>query len=407
MDFTMTPEEEAFRTEVLSWLEKTLPEFEEGPFGEVKTNPMAGSGPDANRAYKAFQKRLYDAGYAGMNFPKEYGGQGRGMMDEVIVKQCLAGFAGGLTTAGALAHALAAPTILHCGNEAQKKEFLPKLLDGTHNWCQGFSEPDAGSDVAGISTSAVKDGDHYVVNGQKVWSTNAQHGDYCILVVQTDPKAQKHRGLSYLLCDMTLPGIEVVGIPQITKEPEFNEIFFNDVRVPADMLVGNEGDGWKILLTTLMFERTLGDVVFGVAYEKNVEAMLEMANTTKRAGLPVIEDPILRQEIAKSYIDVMVLKYHGLRNLSNELEGGIPGPEGSIGKILWSEPNQRITESALSMQGPGSQVTGGSDWSITNGFWQYMYLRSKGNTIEAGTSEIQRNIIGERVLGLPKDSSRV
>lgn len=405
MDYLFTPEEEAFRGEVISWLEKTLPDFQAPPFGDVMRNPAAGSSPDAGRAYKAFQKRLYEAGYAGMNCPREYGGQGREMVHEVIVSQCLAGMAERLTTPGELSHALAAPTILHCGNEAQKKEFLPKILNGSHNWCQGFSEPNAGSDVSGISTRAVRDGDHYVVNGQKVWSTSAQLADYCILVVRTD-KTSKHKGLSYLLCDMTLPGIEVRGIPQITGEPEFNEIFFDNARVPADMLVGNEGDGWRILLTTLMFERTVGDVNMGVVHDKRIEAMLEMARTTKRSGRPVIEDPVFRQGLAKSYINVMVLKYHGLRNLSNELEGGIPGPEGSIGKLLWSEPYQWLTEFALDILGPGSQINADSEFSPDNGAWQYAFLRSKGGTIEAGTSEIQRNIIGERVLGLPKDASR-
>jgi len=406
VDYRFTEEEEAFRAGFISWLKKTLPDFEDPIYANILKDPMACSKPEGNLAYKTFQKRLFDAGYAGMNYPREYGGQGKGVIYEVIVQQCITEHCEPLIGPGGVAHALAAPTILHCGNEDQKKEFLPKIFDGTQNWCQGFSEPDAGSDVGNISTLAVKDGDHYVVNGQKVWSTNAHHGDYCILAVRTDPKAQKHKGLSYLLCDMTLSGVERNGIPQITRDPEFGEIFFDNVRIPAEMLVGNEGDGWKILLTTLMFERTLGDIEMGVSYTKRITKMLEMAAGEKRSGRPVLKDPNFRQKIARAYIDVMVLKYHGLRNLSKTIEGGIPGPEGSIGKLLWSEPNLRITESAISMQGPGSQILNGSDRSVMDGYWQYAYLKSKGDPILAGTSEIQRNIIGERVLGLPKDSSR-
>jgi alkylation response protein AidB-like acyl-CoA dehydrogenase len=300
---------------------------------------------------------------------------------------------------------MAVPVIYECGSEEQKKELLPKTLDGTYVWCQGFSEPDAGSDVANISTLAIKEGDHYVVNGQKVWTSVAHASDYCMLVVRTDPDSRKHRGLSYLFVDMTLPGIDVRPMKQITGESEFNEVFFDDVKVPADMLVGEEGGGWMIAITTLMFERVMGDVVTGSAYERNVHKMIDMAGIAKKSGKPVLDDPVYRQQLAQSYIDVMALKYHGLRNFANQAKGEMPGPEGSIGKLLWSEPNQRITEAAIGMMGPASTVTSGP-YSIHNGHWQYNFLRSKGNTIEAGTSEIQRNIIGERVLGLPKDASR-
>jgi alkylation response protein AidB-like acyl-CoA dehydrogenase len=230
--------------------------------------------------------------------------------------------------------------------------------------------------------------------------------DFCLLLVRTDPDTAKHKGLSYLLVDMKAPGVDVRPMTQITGESEFNEVFFDNVEVPVDMLVGQENMGWQIAITTLMFERVMGDVVIGAAYEKNITRMIAMAERTRRSGKPVIENPVFRQQLAQSYIEIMALKYHGLRSFSHQLKGGIPGPEGSIGKLLWSEPNQRLTEAAIGMQGPNSQILGGSAWSIDDGLWQYAYLRSKGNTIEAGTSEIQRNIIGERVLGLPKDMSR-
>lgn len=400
MDFTFTPEQEELRKEFTEWLKKTLP-ADWDPANQPKFETVE----EMKTAYQDFQKKLFDAGYAAMHYPKEYGGGGKTVNEELIILQTISNTCYSLKAAGTITHAMAVPVIYECGSEEQKKELLPKTLDGTFVWCQGFSEPDAGSDVANISTLAIKEGDHYVVNGQKVWTSVAHASDYCMLVVRTDPDSRKHRGLSYLFVDMSLPGIDVRPMKQITGESEFNEVFFDDVKVPADMLVGEEGGGWMIAITTLMFERVMGDVVTGSVYEGNVHKMIDLAGIAKKSGKPVLDDPVYRQQLAQSYIDVMALKYHGLRNFSNQAKGEMPGPEGSIGKLLWSEPNQRITEAAIGMMGPGSTITSGP-YSIHDGHWQYSFLRSKGNTIEAGTSEIQRNIIGERVLGLPKDASR-
>jgi alkylation response protein AidB-like acyl-CoA dehydrogenase len=401
MDFNLTPEQEEFRKGFVSWLENNLPEG-----WDPKKYRNYESSEKWAQAYRNFQRKLFDAGYAGMHYPKEYGGQGKTLMEEVIVLQTIASTCLELRAPGIITHGMAAPTILVCGNEEQKREFLPKILNGTHIWCQGFSEPNAGSDVANVSTRAVKENGYYIVNGQKVWTSVAHISDYCILLVRTNPDVPKHKGLSYLLLDMKLPGVEVRPITQITGEAEFNEVYLTDVRVPVEMLVGREGDGWTIAITTLMFERVVGDAIMAAAYLKNIERIIEMSYHVKRSGRPIIEDPVFRQKIAQAYIEVMALKYHGLRSLSNQLKGGIPGPEGSIGKLLWSEPNQRICEMAIGLQGLFGQVMRGSPWTIQDGMWQYMFLRSKGNTIEAGSSEIQRNIIGERVLGLPKDVSR-
>jgi alkylation response protein AidB-like acyl-CoA dehydrogenase len=401
MDFRFTPEQEAFREEFTSWLEKNLPEdWDPSRYRSYETSE------EWARAYKDFQKRLFEGGYAAMHYPKEVGGQGRTLMEEVIVLQALAYTCIELRMPGVITHGMAVPTIFTCGNEEQKRKYLPKILDGTHIWCQAFSEPNAGSDIANVSTRAVREGDHYILNGQKVWTSFAHVADYCIILVRTDPNVKKHRGLSYLLLDMKLPGVEVRPVTQITGEAEFNEVYMEDVQVPVEMLVGKEGQGWEIAITTLMFERVVGDATMAAAYSKNIDRMIDVARESKRSGRPIIEDPVFRQQLGQSYIDVMVLKYHGLRNLSNQLQGGMPGPEGSIGKLLWSEPNQRINEIVLGMQGPNSQIMSGSPWSVQDGYWQYGFLRSKGNTIEAGSSEIQRNIIGERVLGLPKDFSR-
>lgn len=401
MDYRLSEQEEAFRKEFRAWVDENLPEGYEA----FNFRDHTGSEEWA-AAYKAFQKRLYDAGYAAMHYPKEYGGQGRTMMEEVIVLQTLAEKCIGLRAPGIITHGMAVPTIFVCGSEEQKKEYIPKILDGTHIWCQGFSEPNAGSDVANVSTMAVRKGDHYVVNGQKVWTSFAHMSEYCIMLVRTDTKGPKHKGLSYLLLDMKAPGVEIRPIKQMTGEDEFNEIFMEDVKVPVNMLVGEEGQGWRIAITTLMFERVLGDAVMASAYSRNFERMLDMAKQTMRSGLPVIKDPIFRQQLGQAYIEIMALKYHGLRNLSHQIQGGMPGPEGSIGKLLWSETNQRIMETAVGMLGPKGHIFSGDPWAVNKGMWQYGFLRSKGNTIEAGTSEVQRNIIGERVLGLPKDATR-
>ncbi|MEW6441704.1 MAG: acyl-CoA dehydrogenase family protein [bacterium] len=401
MDYRLTPEQEQFRTGLVAWLKSNLPAGWDPSRYRNYDTPGAWA-----LAYKDFQRRLWEAGYASMHYPKVYGGQGRSLMEEVIVLQTLAATCMELRVPGIITHGMAAPTILTCGSEEQKRAYLPKILDGTHIWCQGFSEPNAGSDVANVATRAVKKNGHYVLNGQKTWTSFAHISDYCILLVRTSFEGPKHRGLSYLLLDMKLPGIEVRPMKQMTGEADFNELFFDDVRVPVEMRVGEEGQGWQIAITTLMFERVLGDATMAAIFEKNFGRMLELARTARRSGRPVIEDPVFRQQLARNYVDAMVLKYHGLRSLSRQLETGIPGPEGSIGKLLWSEPNQRISESVLEMQGMRGQLLGGTPWSFQDGLWQYAFLRSKGNTIEAGTSEIQRNIIGERCLGLPKDVSR-
>jgi alkylation response protein AidB-like acyl-CoA dehydrogenase len=402
MDFRLSPAEEAFKKEFVSWLEISLPK----DWNKTRYN-IVDSWDEKARMHREFQRKLYEAGYEGLHVPREYGGQGRSLMEQVVVLETIASTCIELKIPGIITFGMAAPTILVCGTEQQKREFLPKAMDGTHIWCQGFSEPNAGSDVVNVSTRAIRDNRHYIVNGQKIWTSFAHIADYCILLVRTDTTVAKHKGLSYLLLDMKTPGVEVRPIKQITGECEFNEVFLEDVRVPAENLVGQEGQGWRIAITTLMFERAVGDAVMAGFYFRNFRNMIDMARHTKRSGKPVILDPVFRQQLAQSYIEVMILRYHGYRSLSQLLAGGVPGPEGSIGKLLWSESNQRICEWAMQMLGPYGQIRRGSPWAVQDGMWPYMFLRSKGNTIEAGTSEIQRNIIGERVMGLPKDATRV
>jgi len=399
MDYRLTPQDEDFRKEFRAWLEKSFPEEE--------TPPKLETVEEREKAYRDFQKKLFDAGYAGIRYDKSYGGRGGTMMEEIIVAEELAPYAEthayGLNAIGM---GMAGPVINTVGNEEQKKEFLTKLLDGTHIWCQGFSEPNAGSDLAGISTRAVKKGDHYEVNGQKIWTSIAHIADYCMLLVRTNPDVPKHKGLSYLLMDMNLSGVDVRRVQQLTGESEYCEVFLDDVKIPVNMLVGEEDKGWMIAIATLMFERVMGDLRVANAFTREFWRTLEMAKEMKRGGRPVMEDSMFRQRMAQTYIELMVLKYNGFRSLSQVIKGGVPGPEGSIGKIIWSELHQRMTELSLEIEGPYGQLMNGSPLAIDDGLFQYLFLRAKGNTIEAGSSEILRNIIGERVLGLPKDVAR-
>jgi alkylation response protein AidB-like acyl-CoA dehydrogenase len=402
MDFSFTLEEEAFREEFTSWLNQNLPE---------NWNPLQytvfESQEEWGRLYRGFQNKLFRAGYAGLHYPPEFGGRGKTLIQELIVSETIASTCLELKIPGVVTHGMAAPLLFLCGREDQKKEFLPKIFDGTHIWCQGFSEPNAGSDVVNVGTRALKQNGTYIVNGQKVWTSFAHLADYGLLLVRTDSQGPKHKGLTYLLLDMKLPGVEVRPVRQITGEAEFNEIFLDDVRIPEAMRVGQEGDGWRIAISTLMFERAMGDAVMAGAYLRNIRSLMDLARQMKRSGRPVLEDPVFRQQIGQAYIRVMAVKMHGYRSLCHLLRGNVPGPEGSIGKILWSETNQRLCETALQIQGPFSQLTKGSPWAVRDGMWQYLFLKSKGSTIAAGTTEVLRNVIGERILGLPKDASRV
>jgi alkylation response protein AidB-like acyl-CoA dehydrogenase len=399
MDYRLDPEDEKYRQELKVWLEKTFPKDEPPP----KRDTIE----DAKKAYKNYQRRLFEGGYAGIRYPKEYGGQEGTMIHEMIVAEELTPYGRDhAADINAIGMGMALPTIEAVGTKEQKDMFIRKLLDGTHIWVQAFSEPNAGSDVAACSTRAVKKGDHYIVNGQKIWTTYAQYADWTLLLVRTNPDKPKHRGLSYLLVDLKAPGVEIRPIKQITGESEFNEIFFDDVKVPVNMLVGQEDEGWSIALTTLMFERVMGDLSIANMLKMMFDGQLVMAHDVKKEGKPALEDPLIRQKMAKCYSDLMVLKYTGLRNFSKVFGGGIPGSEGSIGKLLWSQLQVDMSELAMEIQGPYNQLLKDSPLSIADGLFQYSYLSARGSVIAAGTTEVMKNIIGERVLGLPKDMAR-
>ena len=380
MDLRDTAEEAAFRREVQAWLEANLTdELRGGRFGERRFE----------QASREWSRKLFDAGYAGLTWPKPYGGAGAPYSFQAI-------FLEESTKAEAPQHigviglGMAGPTIIAHGTEEQKLRYLPKILSAEEIWCQGFSEPDAGSDLASVRTRAEQRDGVFVVNGQKVWSSFAHIADWCILVTRSDPDSERHAGLTYLIVDMHAPGVEVRPLRQLTGEAEFNEIFFTDVQVPAENVVGAVGDGWAVAMTTLLHERgTLGFALTGVL-DVAVRKLIALARERN------VDDPLLLDRVAREWIELQALKFTNYRALTQLMKTGIPGPEGSVSKLHWSEANQRLTKLALEMLGEEAQVVNG------HGDWGYQQLRSRGNTIEAGTSEILRNIIAERVLGLPR-----
>jgi alkylation response protein AidB-like acyl-CoA dehydrogenase len=390
MDLGLTPSEQKFRDELRAWLKVNLP---------AKSNQAVKSTASiaAYHEYlKDWQRKLFAGGYAGISWPKEYGGRGASFIEQAIFQEELA-LADAPERMGTIGQGLVGPTIITVGHEAQKKRYLPGILSGDEVWCQGFSEPNAGSDLASLETKAVRDGDDFVVNGQKIWTSYAHIADLCMLVVRTDTSAAKHKGLTCLLVDMKSPGITVRPLKMMSGDSGFNEMFFSNVRVPAQQVLGNVNEGWHVAITALSNERAnLGTGLY-VVFKRNLEALLANARKVKRHGKPAIADPVLRQKLAQAHVDLEVFRLNTTRALSNLNKTGIPGPEGSIQKLYWSELNQRNAQIAMEVLGPTAQLA-----DFDGGRWTYNYLRCRGNTIEAGTSEVQRNIIAQRVLGLPR-----
>ncbi len=395
MDLSFTEEEERFRQRVRDFMKANLPE------GWGTPGYKGTAGEETMELQRDWTRRLHQAGFLGMAWPKEYGGQGASQIELAIFNEESARFRAPGPLNG-LALILVGPTIMVHGTDEQKKRYLPKILSCEELWCQGFSEPNAGSDLASLRTRAEIVGDEFVVNGQKCWTTQAQIADWCILMTRTDPAAPKHRGISYLLVNMKSPGVTVRPLRQITGGHEFNEMFFDNVRVPRENLLGELHGGWRVGQTTLMNERGTSALAVWVRFRQTYQELVEMARTQTRKGRPATEDRTIRQQLAQAYIDLEGLRYVSYRTFSKILKGGTPGPEGSISKVLWSELNQRMNELALVLQGPSSQLVRHSPYAVEDGRWQFTFLRSRANTIEAGTSEIQRNIIAQRVLGLPK-----
>ncbi len=393
MDLNLTTEEQQFRDELRAWLTVHTPRNWEHRRGESV---------DAHFTFlRRWQHTLYEGGWAGISWPREYGGRGASLMEQVIFWQEMA-LAAAPPMANVLGLGLVGPTLIAFGTEAQRARFLRKILSAEEIWCQGFSEPNAGSDLASLQTEAQRDGDHYVINGQKVWTSYGWAADWCELVVRTDPAAPKHKGLTVLLVDMRSPGVEVRPLRQMTGETEFNEVFFRDVRVPIENVVGNVNQGWEVAIGTLMHERGTFGAGLQIIYKRNMDRLIALSRTVQRNGRPAAEDPVIRQKLAQCYAEVEIMRANQMRAFSRISATGVPGPEGSIQKIFWSELNQRLQQVAQELLGPYGQLEADDPRAIDHGAWSYGYLRARGNTIEAGTSEVQRNIIGHFVLGLPR-----
>jgi alkylation response protein AidB-like acyl-CoA dehydrogenase len=393
MDFNYTPEEEKFRQEIRFWLEKNLPDdLREGRDEELTQD-------ERWQRHRVWHKKLYEGGWMGIWWPKEYGGRGATLIEQAIFNDEM-GRVGAPLGVNMNGVTLLGPTLMHWGTEEQKKRFLPKILPAEEIWCQGYSEPGSGSDLASLQTRAIEDGDDFVVNGQKVWTSQAQYADWCFLLVRTNPNAPKHQGISYLLVDMHSPGITVRPLVQITGDAEFNEVFFEDVRVPKKNLVGEKDRGWMVSTTTLMYERVATGSYF--RFEKILSQLFDLARRVELNGRPASADTSVRQRLAQFAIEAEAIKYNNLRRLSRQLKGQPPGPEGSLGKITTTELNLRITNFAMELLGPYAILARSSPFAVDQARWSYRALGARAGTIAAGTNEIQREIIGERVLGLPK-----
>ncbi|HEV8178910.1 MAG TPA: acyl-CoA dehydrogenase family protein [Gaiellaceae bacterium] len=378
MDLRDTPEEAQFRGELRAWVAANLPTEKRGGRG--------GAERFGDPFMREWSRKLYAAGYAGLTWPKEYGGAGAPHSFQAILYEELAA-AQAPPHIGVIGLSMAGPTIAAHGTEEQKARYLQPILAADEIWCQGFSEPDAGSDLAAARTRAERRGDVYVVNGQKVWSSFAHIADFCILVTQSDPDAPRYGNLTYLLVDMHAPGVDVRPLRQITGEAEFNEIFFSDVEVPVENRLGEEGDGWQVAMTTLLHERATLGFALTAALNALFGRLLEEARERDL-------DPRLREALGREWVELQALLYTSYRALGTYERTGVPGPEGSGVKLRWSEANQRLTKLAREVLGP--------EGILDDGWWNHQQLRSRGNTIEAGTSEVLRNIIAERVLGLPR-----
>lgn len=389
MDLNLTPEETDFRDSLRAWLAEHVPD----PW----PREQRGEANDEYWVYlRNWQRALFDGGWAGVSWPKEYGGRGASPIQQSIFLAEVAR-ASAPQHLGVIGEGLVGPTIMVAGTDAQKQQFLPRILTGEDIWCQGYSEPNSGSDLASLATKAIRDGDHFVVNGQKIWTSFAHVADWCLLLARTDTEVPKHKGITCLLVDMKSAGVSTRPLRQMSGDSGFNEVFFTDVRVPVENQLGELNQGWRVGLMALMNERAnLGSSLYA-QFEATMRELIKHCRTIHRGGKLLCEDPNVRQKIAQAEIELEIFRLNTNRALSKANAGETPGPEGSILKIYWSEMNQRLSQAAMEILGDQAQLM-----SFDNGDWAYRYLRSRGNTIEGGTSEIQRNILAERVLGLPK-----
>ncbi len=403
MDLTYPPETEPFRAEIRQWLTDNLP----AGWG----TPGFTLSREERKAFLAeWTAKLFDGGWICASWPTEYGGKGLSLMESVVLNEEFARAEAPLR-ADFFGDTLVGPTILQWASEEQKQEFIPGILKGTISWCQGFSEPDAGSDLASLKTRAELDGDEWVINGQKVWTTQAQYADFIFLLARTDPAAPKHAGISYLLVPMRQPGIEVRPIEQVDGSAEFNEVFFTNARCPKENVVGGVNNGWKVAMTTLGFERGSSATTGHRRFQRELDQIIAEA---RKRGKDT--DPLVRQRLATAWSKVKIMQINGYRSLTDSLHGTHHAAAlGAANKMYWSEYHRETMELALDILGMDGQILTGEhdglvDERVRRGRDDYpvsdlqaTFFFSRSETIWGGTAEIQRNIVGERVLGLPKE----
>ena len=392
MDFNYSAEDEAFRTEFRRWLERNR------EFAVPALGPLADEDEVSWEATLRWQRKLSEGGWLGITWPREYGGRGGTFLQETICDQELERAGTGVPFTGP-GMWLLGPTLINWGTAAQKQRHLRKLLDGDELWCQGYSEPNAGSDLAALQTRAVEQDGYYVVNGSKIWTSLAHHAHWMFLLARTDSDAPKHKGISYLLVDMKTPGITISPLIQITGARHFNQVFLDAVRVPVENIVGQRNQGWQVALTTLAFERSSGQERI---MTNRVAELAQLALRLSRNGHTLGDNTQVRQTIGRFAAEAAAIRYTGFRQLTRQLKGWPPGPEGSAIKLSASELGLRMASFALELLGPFAQVEQGDPFAVDRGLWTRRMLEARGPMIYSGANEIQRNILGERVLGLPK-----
>jgi alkylation response protein AidB-like acyl-CoA dehydrogenase len=395
-------EAEAYRQKVQAFLAEKLPADWVG-LGMLEGEPLT-------LFVSEWRNTLYEAGYLAPGWPVEYGGAGLSALEQVILAEEFT--RAGVPTGGpndAFGIQMLGNTLLLCGTDEQKSHYLPRILSGQDRWCQGYSEPNAGSDLANVGLRAERDGDQWVLNGQKIWTSAGHLADHIFTLARTDPDAPKHKGISFLLVDMRQPGIEVRPIRMLSGESEFNEVFYTDAVCPVEAVVGGVNDGWRVAMTLLGFERGETAATIPIRFQAELDRLFALA-----AERGVARDPLIRQRLAWCYSQVQVMRYSGMRVLTRFLAGHHPGPEAGISKLFWSEYHKVVTELAVDIFGADAMTPSGrrpssafqtddAGASNSTNSWVNTFLNARAGTIYAGSSQVQRNIIGEMVLGLPKE----
>ncbi len=390
MDLHLSEQHLKFRDELRAWLQANL----RRPWRDELRDPHATEN-SLMELRRAWQRKLYTAGYLGMDWPPEWGGRGGTEVDNAIMEAELAA-ADAPQIPNFLGIGLLGPALMHHGTEAQRRRFIPPMLSADEVWCQGFSEPGAGSDLAALRTSARLDGDSFVLNGQKIWTTFGPWADWIFVLARTDAK-DRHGGISFILCKLDTPGVTVRPLRQITGESEFGEVFFEDARVPRENLVGQIGEGWRIAMTVLAYERGTASLVYAARFGRDLALLASTCKELGRTGTAV------REKLGRLLVENEVMRANGLRTLADLADGKVPGPESSLEKIYWSEFDKRFRETALDILGAGGQLLRTSAEARPDVDWTREYLWARAGTIYSGSSEIQRNIIAKRVLNLPTE----